>query len=213
MLRPALGTLAALVLSGCLYFSSDDADDTNCLAPAIAPAPLRNPDTLQCESFGSGCDPSCAPCAEAAFAPIPSWGVCGSTCETLDRSACAADPGCRVVDDAECSVGLVCLTNYIGCFPVDTIPSTSIDCFTADAWDCSRDNACTAYHSYDACPTDGECSRPFEMCTPEGSSPGRCHDPVSCDRTPPVCGAGKVPGVANGCYTGACIPSHLCEAM
>jgi hypothetical protein len=204
--------LAVLVMTGCVYFDSDD-DDDSCVVLDIAPAPLRNPDTLQCETFGGGCDPACGPCPAVANQPLPSWPVCGSPCESLDPSACAADPSCRVVEDAACSIGLNCFTNFVGCYPIDTVPSTSIDCYTADAWDCSRDNACTAYHSYETCPTDAECDRPFELCTPEGQAPGRCHDPVVCDRAPPACGTGKVPGVLNGCYTGACIPVHLCEAM
>jgi hypothetical protein len=41
--------------------------------------------------------------------------------------------------------------------------------------------------------------------------PGRCWDPVACDAAPPACPTGTVPGIANGCYTQACIPTDLCE--
>ena len=203
------------VLPGCFYFVGDDSGGDDCTivertagAP-IATAPLRNPETLTCESFGTGCDPACGPCP--ALAPEPTWGQCGSPCETLGPADCAADPGCRVVTDAACEISLNCLTNFVACFPVDRAADNTIDCFTADAWQCSRSNACTALHSNAPCPNDAECPRPFELCVREGTSPGRCHDMVTCRALPPECGSGKTPGVSNGCWTGACIPNDLCE--
>ena len=144
--------------------------------------------------------------------PIPSWGICGSPCEQLGESACAADPSCRVVKDAACAIHLDCLTDFLGCFPTDGI-TEEVDCFTADAWACSRDRACTALHTSAACPAvEGqECPRPFALCIPEGTSPGRCFDEVSCRALPPTCPGGTRPGVSNGCYTQACIPLELCE--
>lgn len=195
-----------------VFDGDDDPDVCYGTGRAADPAPLRNPDTLTCDSFGSYCDPSCGPCpAIAELAPIPSWPTCFGPCDGKAQAVCETDPQCRVVNDANCEIGRDCLTNFIGCFPIDTVPNTSIDCFTADAWDCSRSNECTALHSYDVCGTDAECSRPFELCVPEGTSPGLCYEAVTCRAVAPSCPSGTTPGVSAGCYTGACIPHDLCE--
>src|SRR5689334_15243747 len=96
---------------GCaIVFDGDGSGDDVCLAapePAALPAPLRNPDTLTCDSFGGGgCVPECGPCPAVAvdLAPIPTWGVCNGACDALSEAACAAEPGCRVVKDAACAV-------------------------------------------------------------------------------------------------------------
>ena len=196
-------------------------------APQIAPAPLRDPEQLTCESFGGGCDPACGPCpagsddappprdlpAVAARAPLPPWGVCGSPCETLDEAACAASSECRVVRDARCAVAGSCATEFVGCFPLDNVRNPNLDCFAArDGWTCSQSAACSALHDVSACSTSGECFRPFALCVPEGKSPGRCFEQAACDAAPPGCPPNARPGVANGCYTGACIPVEHCEA-
>ena len=233
MLR--LASVAALVsLSGCvLYFTGDDGPDKcdiDFAEPAIAPASIRNPDTLACESYGRPpqCDPDCGPCppyAEGAprpgdgtadLAPLPSWGVCGSSCETLGENACSARSDCRVVKDAWCAIAGDCLTDFLGCFPTDMNIDADQACEGADAWQCSRNPACTAYHrsvypspAYrDAAPY----ARPFAFCADEGAFPGVCHAQVACRAAPPPCPAGTTPGVANSCYTGVCIPNDLCEA-
>jgi len=213
-----------LLASGCLITEHGrGGGDDDCLAPAGAtdtggggaaslPAPQRNPNTLTCESFGGGCDPSCGPC-EGVFAPEVTWGFCGSSCESLDETACAADDTCRVVKDARCAIDGTCLTDFVGCFPTDQFVNPNIECTGADAQSCSENPACTAYHRTDTCgslPPD-QCSRDFALCMPEGASPGRCFEPALCDIPTPVCPTGTTPGVADGCYTGACIPDDLCE--
>ena len=220
-------TLLAGLCSGCTLFftgGDDSGDDVCALAednaePAIAQAPLRDPSDLTCDSFGGfPCNAECGPCPAAtgaAIAPIPpnpSWNYCGHSCEQLGETACAADPGCRVVKDAACTFGMNCFTDFVGCFPVDTSPDATVACHGADAWDCSRSAACTAIHSYSVCPagTGNDCPRPFELCVPEGSHPGSCTGNVTCDRVTPTCPTGTTPGISGGCYTGACIPTDLC---
>ena len=202
------------LLPGCVYFTNDGGrDDCPDFAQEEITALQRNPETLECGSYGSGqCDPACGPCP--LFAPEVSWPACDGRCESLGETDCAAEPGCRVILDAECSVGLNCLTNFIACYPIDGAPDASVDCFTTDAWTCSRSAGCTAYHSYTVCPAgDNSCPRPFEMCTAEGRLPGRCWDQVACDAAAPDCPTGSTPGVANGCYSGACIPLDICEGQ
>ncbi len=211
-----------LGLSGCLLFFDDGGHRPDqCLTPEtgapIAQLPLRNPDTLECQAFGGGCDPACGPCppqTQTDLAPLPSWGVCGSSCETLSESQCATASECRVVRDASCAVSGTCTTDFIGCFPVDGAVDPSVDCFHATSgWDCSRSAACTALHRQDPCPlaTDAPCPRDFALCVPEGASPGKCHAEALCDIAQPACPPNTTAGVANGCYTGACIPNDLCE--
>jgi hypothetical protein len=216
----------AASLSGCLLFFDDRGGKSCALTDQadIAPAPLRNPDNLLCQSFGGGsCDPACGPCPEqtqtgggkgGALAPIPSWGFCGSTCDSLDEATCSANINCRVVKDASCAVAGNCLTDFIGCFPTDTAIDNTVDCARATDGDtCSRSNACTALHRSEACPlaTDAVCPRDFAMCIPEGGTPGKCFATALCDSAGPACATGTTAGVANGCFTGVCIPNDLCE--
>lgn len=215
------------VLSGCnLFFDDGGKRPEKCdLATSareatseIAPQALRDPDHLTCEAFGgSGCDPECGPCPpEAAdLAPIPTWGQCGSFCEALTESDCQANSECRVVKDARCAIAEDCITDFVGCFPIDSAPDPAVDCFAArDGWTCSRSAGCTALHERAACPGPHHpaCDRPFAVCVPEGRSPGRCTEPVTCDKAAPSCPSGSTPGVENGCYTGACIPLSFCES-
>lgn len=226
-MRLATLVIAASLSGGCtLFFNGDDGGDDVCAfaedqaTAASQPAPLRDPGNLTCSSFGGGgCNSECGPCpavAEVApippLPPIPSWNYCGHSCEQLGQSACAADPMCRVVTDAMCTFETPCLTDFLGCFPVDTIPDASIACHGADAWDCSRSSACTAIHSHTVCPAGTlDCPRPFELCVPEGTSPGSCTGVVTCDAVTPSCPTQTTPGISGGCYTGACIPNHLCS--
>ena len=45
---------------------------------------------------------------------------------------------------------------------------------------------------------------------PDGGGPGNCYGSVTCNSAPPQCPANTTPGVANGCYTGYCIPVSQC---
>lgn len=213
--------MIAASLSGCLYFFDGDDNDKACPLdqPAGATAPQRNPDDLTCQTFGYPCDPECGPCpgvAATALAPLPSWGICGSTCEALAEDACARREDCRVVKDVACAISGTCETDFLGCFPTDTYVEPGVDCGAArDGYTCSTSPACTAFHVSEPCLGDpqGECPRAFALCMPEGQSPGRCHDPVACRALPPACPSGTTPGIANSCYTGACIPVELCEPV
>ena len=224
MRRLILVSLAAS-LSGCLLYFNDHGSggDDDCLlggdqgAPETVPAPLRNPHGLTCDSFGGNpCDPACGPCppTQQALAPIPSWGFCGSSCDALDEASCGKREDCRVVKDARCAIAGDCLTDFMGCFPTDNFTDPSLDCLrVTDGETCSRSSLCTAFHSIEDPSIDcGEtCPRPFALCMPEGASPGRCHEQVICRAVGPSCPSGTTAGIANGCFTGACIPLDLCE--
>ena len=218
-----LASLAMVLVlaSGCtLVFDDGGGDDDICLLaaaePASLPAPQRNPDTLTCESFGGGgCIPECGPCPladqPAPTQPIPSWGFCGSPCESLSETACAADPTCRVVKDAACAVSADCTTDFLGCFPTDQSTDLAADCFAArDGFSCSQSAACTAYHRGMQSGLEPPITHTFAMCAPEGKSPGTCFGQVTCRAAAPACPAETTPGIEGGCYTGACIPLDVC---
>jgi hypothetical protein len=175
------------------------------------PQELRNPETLVCESYGgTPCDPSCGPCPEVVAEPT--WGVCGSPCDELAENDCERNVACRVVKDAVCAVSGHCVSDYVGCFPTDRVPDGSIDCFAArDGKTCSQSPHCTAFHRGTWRGLQGAVTRPFAMCAPENASPGTCFGPVTCGQPAPACPDETAPGIANGCYTGACIPKDICE--
>ena len=215
--RFSLLALGAALVPGCLLFF-DDGGKSRCerlaeLTAELSIAEQRNPHTLVCEAHGGPptCVPGCgADCPTIDPAPAPTWGVCGDACEALGESACEAEPSCRVVKDAWCAIAGDCLTDFLGCFPVDMVPDDEVDCFAADAFACSRSAACTALHRDNSC-LSPPCAREFVLCMPEGGTPGSCFEPAACRALPPPCRDGTTPGVANGCWTGACIPNDLCE--
>jgi hypothetical protein len=206
-----------VLASGCtLVFDDGGGGDDICLLAEAAslPAPQRNPDTLTCESFGGGCSPECGPCPAVDLAPSTSWGFCGSACEALSETACAADAGCRMVKDAACAVAGTCATDFVGCFPVDQLARPDVDCFAArDGFTCSQSAACTAYHRGVWNGLEPVVTRTFATCAPEGKALGNCYAPVTCDRAAPLCPTQMMPGIAGGCYTGACIPIDVCGTI
>lgn len=221
-MRYLLLLAAALALaSGCtLVFDGGGGDDDVCAfaedTPAIAPAPQRNPDTLECQDFGGPiCDPACGPCpaVDLDLAPVSTWGFCGSTCEGLAESACAAAPECRVVKDAKCAVAGGCTTDFLMCLPTDQIIDRTTDCLAArDGFTCSKNPGCTAFHYRKlVVAPDATNILAFATCAPEGRAPGTCYGTVSCLRPPPACPSQHMPAIANGCYTGACLPLAVCE--
>ena len=198
----------------------------------------RNPDTGQCEYFGGGgggggggCDAcgNCPPLGEetdppdgdaAEPAPTPTWGYCESQCTGLDEATCIETSACRAI-----YVGGDTVT-YADCWAVDqTGPIQGGGCDGLDATTCSMHDDCSAVHlpacddgsgaggaeaPVDTCATPGV----FGFCIAEGAGPvpGECEGEVTCDQIAPDCPDGTTPGIADGCYTGYCIPLEDCEA-
>ncbi|MGE3768884.1 MAG: hypothetical protein AB7L94_41920 [Kofleriaceae bacterium] len=224
-MRLASIVVTLALVPGCqLWFNGgDDADDDPCVRPAIAEGysqRLVNPDTLACQTFTQPtCDHQCGPCPGGAIY-IPPWGECASPCIGLSESACMADSQCRVArshDDYYSQWTGV--DDYMGCYPLNTGPAPDVErCEGLDAEQCAWQSDCTAL--YDGEP--GQCNAftpeacigaAFRQCIPEArTDPGEC-TPAACRQVPPSCPSGTTPGVANSCYTGACIPTQLCEAI
>lgn len=215
MRSPILLAVAFMFVAGCMIVFENDNDDDpgTCDLPQPEPAftLIRNPETLACEPFdaGFGCDPRCGPCP--AVYSTPRWGLCESGCEQLDEAACTKTARCRVIKNAYC-IGGVCGPDFVGCVATSFIGNErAIDCFSARTGDqCSESDTCTAWHRAAQTLAPQEV-REFAVCAPEGATPGRCTGEVLCDRLPVKCPSTHTPGIANGCYTGACIPTDLCE--
>jgi hypothetical protein len=62
---------------------------------------------------------------------------------------------------------------------------------------------------------DGSTLGDFSYCTdePSGIDPGSCVGEVTCESLPPECPANTVPGRANSCWTGFCIPLDQCDVV
>jgi hypothetical protein len=166
MLRMAALALG-VSLAGCsLYLDGDDdGDPDGGIFCGGAPLQLRNPDNLECQSFGSPC-PSAAP--EADQAPLPSWGTCPGRCETLGEFACLVDPSCRAAYDFDCFTGTgacTALQPFIGCFSLSMTGAPAV-CEGADAWSCSSSPNCVALHS-SVCDASGNCVPWFRACVTE----------------------------------------------
>jgi hypothetical protein len=215
----------------CLLPPGDDVPEPR---PGAEPAPQRNPHNLMCESFGGGpgtCDPNCGPCplgegetdpkeSPNGLAPLPSWGFCNGSCEALDEATCETEATCRVIRDARCAVSGLCETDFVGCVATDQFIDSSMSCNQiTDGETCSRNPSCTAFHRENACgglpfrdsPIPPPCMAEFAFCADENSDPGRCQEQAICDIPTPPCPSGTTAGVADGCFTGVCIPDDLCE--
>jgi hypothetical protein len=145
--------------------------------------------------------------------------------------ACATEQGpTACLEDAECGPGYECnLTDYClphpdcnetgdggACPPVcygQCVPATS----GCDLIDCAP-----GYHCEVTCRDepgcregpDGGCAPPIcdVTCVPDGSTGpvGECTGETFCPTLPPACPQGTTPGIANGCWTGYCIPLAAC---
>jgi hypothetical protein len=174
-MRFACLAVLAVVLastSACTVYWGDDGDDIVCpqgdQEAGIADPGLVNPQTNQCEFFGTGGCGCGNPCplagAEAdALAPVPSWGSCASSCIGLGEQQCITTPGCRTAYDWGCLfTDALCPleTPFLGCYPTDTTgPVNGTSCEGLDAWECSRHDDCLGAYGRDG--------TGFRQCAPE----------------------------------------------
>ncbi len=206
-----------------LWFNGggDDADDDPCDRLIQEPGfqhRLVNPETLACQTFTQpSCDGECGPCPGGAIY-IPPWGECSSPCIGLDETTCMAESQCRVAR-SHSGYYLQSGDDFMGCYPLNTGASPEVErCEGLDAEQCAWQSDCTAL--YDGAP--GQCNAltpeacigaQFRQCITESrTDPGECV-PAACRQATPSCPTNTTPGVANGCYTGACIPTEFCEVI
>ncbi|ACY17724.1 hypothetical protein [Haliangium ochraceum] len=126
---------------------------------------------------------------------------------------CVSSQSCE--GDDECGNGMMCDSSRNTCVPA---PCTSNEeCGEG----CYCDFATGSCVEAGLCETDEQCADGLvceverNSCVPADSEPpfdpGSCEGEVLCDGLPPECGDDAFPGIADGCYTGACIPAADCE--
>jgi len=119
---------------------------------------------------------------------------------------CAAEPAssCAAVD---CAPGFHCEQQ---CDP--SAPNAMCGAVCVADQTCASVDCAPGYTCADVCTTgpNGQtvCS---PTCVPTSHDPGQCTGAVICGMPAPACPAGTTPGIANGCYTGYCIPNSACS--
>lgn len=126
--------------------------------------------------------------------------ACMSPCLALDETACASDSRCYVARGFP-AFYRGAPDSFVGCFPRTTSSSSAGACAQRTADGCAYDGMCAGL--YDS-------SSMFVECIDETLIAGSCTEVATCTTSPPSCTADRTPGVAGGCYTGACIPTDLC---
>jgi hypothetical protein len=142
-----------------------------------------------------GCTGECCMPEQISSTLTPT--ACDSPCLALDEAACTSDARCYVARDRTAFyTGAV---EFIGCFPATSMPS-SLSCGLRAADTCAYGGTCAGLYTQSG----------FVECVDESQIAGTCTGAVTCTTTAPTCPGDRTPGVANGCYTGACIPNDLC---
>lgn len=165
-----------------------------------------------CEGFDCGtdahCEEICHPCD-----PLPDGSGCENACEPF----CVPN-GPDACDQTMCMPGDHCELQCTPSNPMDPngpMSTCVATCVPDDGLGCESIQCPTGQHCVEQC-LPQPCMNPMgcpELCRGicEPDSPGECNQMVACDSLPPVCPAGTTPGVANGCWTGYCIPNDQCN--
>lgn len=212
--------VACILLSGCsLYPFGGDGDDVceQDLA-AAEPQPERrvNPSTLTCEEFATEtpCNADCGPCPLSGQGAqyLPPWGHCESACSTMSEAACMSATECRVTREHDAYY--VNAPSFEGCYEKSysvTGDTFDLPCEMRDAEQCAMGSQCTGLYEMNdgALPLHAPRGE-FRGCIDEAQVAGTCLGVVSCRQVAPTCPANTTPGVANGCWTGSCIPNSVC---
>src|SRR5262245_61836607 len=146
-----------------------------------------------------GCDGECCHAHPISESTTPT--ACEGLCVALDEASCARDARCYVARDfAAFYRGAP--DSFLGCFP-NTFAWSSDACELRNADGCASNGMCAGLYHRSSSDT-------FVECVGESVIAGSCTEVATCMKPPPSCSAGRTPGVAAGCYTGACIPNDLC---
>jgi hypothetical protein len=197
-----LALVLATTLAGCeLYFGEDnDNDDVWSYCGSDGQYNCVGNDcrwvSAECTGGGGGfaCDSDvdCAAgcycdengvCQEAGFCSTNEDCPDGYHCD--DRSSCVPD---TCADNGDCLAGQYC-----------------------DEGQCTT--SCTCENDADAQAGGyGWCDETRGTCMPGTDPAGSCAGQVTCATDPPRCGAGTVPVIKDGCYTGECRAIDACDA-
>lgn len=228
-----------LVLGGCLYDEKPPVCNYG-IAKEPPAQEFRDPQTGVCQPFGGGgCGNGCGPCAQGAAIAVPDWGACAGKCDALAEQACLAEPGCHAAYQHHTNnPSDTTPPTFWGCWEVAASgPIEGGGCAGLDAQTCSRHDDCIEIYStvnepppgtgFESCAAEPAqtcsnltCATGTECVEHPGATPGaECVDPakagactgsVVCNLGPPACPTGTTAGIANGCYSGYCIPNNEC---
>ena len=191
----ARAALEAVPAWGTCYGMCDGLSDADCQA------------TPGCQSGYS--DGFFYECWEVA----PIGGTDDIPCELVaDALTCAGRDGCiKHHGSPFAAADSAAEAPFIG--PYERCESEVTGCYSDD--ECGSSEYCTA---------DTECLPPpgcnsgacpavcYGRCLPD-KDPGSCTGTVTCDAPAPLCNVGSSPGIADGCYTGSCIPNAQCGSQ
>lgn len=155
--------------------------------------------------------PECPPLADCTNIPEfrECWGMAPSGPWLWES--------CAGLDAHQCSTTDYCMAVYAeGAFAYCGEEPNPNGCYADD--DCLPGYECTAATECEPPPGCGADGQPcpdvcWGRCVPvdDSSGPGTCDGEVACDALPPSCPEGTVPGIADGCWTGWCIPVEDCD--
>jgi hypothetical protein len=204
--------LLCCLATGCsMYWGGDDLKNDDCgqAAPSNNTSAYRDPQTGACIDEGGGYYCGCASACPGGGAAIgnPDWGQCYTSCDNLDESDCITTSGCHAAYVETVLGAPVSTHTFYGCWQTAPGGQATGSCSGLDAQSCStRDNCSMVYTGYQGAPQD------FERCFDETTTtdPGQCTGTLQCAMAPPPCPANTTAGIANGCWTGFCIPNAQC---
>lgn len=138
-----------------------------------------------------------------------------STCPTgtdpgMGGSGGSGGSGYECSSNTDCAAGCYCTTG--GVCEEGGFCATDSDCGAGYHCDTPRSSCEPNPSGY--CNADTDCDASAgQVCDPgtHTCTSGSCAGEVTCTTQPPVCPAGSVPLIYNGCYTGNCNPTNDCS--
>ncbi|MDB4955624.1 MAG: hypothetical protein JWO36_3193 [Myxococcales bacterium] len=174
-------------------------------------------------------------CADEALALCTADAQCGSDqrCDTTTCHArpCPICPTCGQCAPDDTCYGVCVSSNPSSCAAIDCGPGSHCQqqcspcdqpapngCMDQCAAMCLPDTTCATvdcgagYVCEDQCtgPANGQPGTCAPQCVPTNHDPGSCTGTITCATPRPACPVGSSAGIANGCYTGYCIPNEDC---
>jgi len=154
----------------------------------------------RCDAVTCHDDPNCPDCPSCGACPQ----ICTGTCVPRDPMACT---------NVDCGPGSHCEEQ---CYPCDQPYPNGMNCADSCQPMCVPDQTCAnidcgpGYTCAEVCDGSGLVGGCAPACVPTGTDPGACTGTVTCGSPAPACPTGTTAGIANGCYTGYCIPESSC---
>ena len=162
---------------------------------------------------------------------VDQTGPIQGPCEGLDAWTCSQHDDCVAIHDDTCDyvagdgggeapgAPISCLGGFLLCAPENA--GRQPECDSDTDGDCSDGTHCNHLEVCLPPPSgggggggNGDQEVPVQCwgyCVPDDTIRGTCYDLAACAIPPPACPEGELPGVANGCWSGYCIPVAECE--